>query len=248
MNTRIIRLGEQEINHNPFRVSLTERRDGQALPRNMEIVSIKLSNVKLEMFDEVSIHIGGTKVLSFEGNEINNIILPDEGILLSKCIYHCVDIYLHFNKHYIKNKSKIILEDEYEIEEVETDEYVYVRNQESGELYSTNVIKLIKKPTGRKIEATVSDPVVVIPDIEFTLKPMFESSESLIESVIWQKYLINPEYDNWEYIKSMIDRFELQMSDGSSVEEYYKKAKPFYAKIKNKLKYIGQMAGLAYGF
>jgi hypothetical protein len=248
MNSKIIRLGEREINHNPFRISLTERKDGQELPRNMEISGIKLHNVNLELLDSVSIYIGGSEILSFEGNEMNNIILPEDGILLSKCIYHCVDIYFHFNKQYIKNKSKIVLEDEYETEEVETDEYVYVRNPETGEIYSTNVIKLIKKPTGRKIEVSVSDPVIKIPEIEITLKPIFESSDQLIESIIWQKYLITPEYDTWEYIKSMIDRFELQMPDGSSVEEYYKKGKPFYSKIKNKLKYIGQMAGLAYGF
>lgn len=248
MNTRIIRLGKQEINHNPFRVSLTERRDGQALPRNMEIEKIKLHNVNLEILDEVSIHIGGTKILSFEGNEMNNIVLPEEGILLSKCVYHCVDIYFHFNKQFLKNNTKIVLEDEYETEEVETEEYVCVRNPETNEVYSTNVIKLIKKPTGRKVEVSVRDPTVGIPDIEVTLKPENESAEKIIESIIWQKYLVTPEYDTWEYIKSLVDRFELNMEDGKTVEEYYKRGKPFYAKIKNRLKYIAQMAGLAYGF
>ena len=248
MITQIIRLGEREINHNPYRVSLTERKDGMAIPRNMEISKIKFNNLNLEIVDKISIYIGGSEILSFEGNEMNNIILPEEGILLSKCIYHCVDMYFHFNKQYIKNKSKIVLEDEYETEEVETDEYVNVRNPETGEIYSTNIIKLIKRPTGKKIEVSIADPYVEIPEIEVTLMPEFESNEQIIESIIWQKYLVTPEYDTWEYVKSLIDRFELKMEDGKSIEEYYKVGKPFYAKIKNKLKYIGQMAGLAYGF
>lgn len=248
MITRIIKLGEREINHNPYRVSLTERKDGMAIPRNMEISKIKFNNLNLEIVDKISIYIGGSEILSFEGNEMNNIILPDEGILLSKCIYHCVDMYFHFNKNYIKSKSKIVLEDEYETEEVETDEYVNVRNPETGEIYLTNIIKLIKKSTGRKIEVSVLDPYIEIPEIEVTLIPEFESSEQIIESIIWQKYLVTPEYDTWEYVKSLIDRFELKMEDGKSVEETYKLGKPFYGKIKNKLKYIGQMAGLTYGF
>lgn len=248
MNTVSIKLGNQEVNHNPFRVSLTERRDGQALPRNMDIASIKLNNVDLEMLDEVSIYIGGTKVLSFEGNEMNNIVLPEEGILLSKCIYHCVDMYFHFNKQFLKNNSKTILEDEYETEEVETEDMVTVRHPETNEVFYTNIIKCEKKPTGRKMEVIISHPNIEIPDIEVTLKPEFESTEKWIESIIWQKYLVTPEYDTWEYIRSLVDRFELKMTDQKSVEEYYKEGKPFYAKIKNIIKYSGQMAGLLYSF
>ena len=248
METKIIKLGRQEVSHSPFRVSLTDRRDGQSLSRNNEISSIKIHNANLNMIDKVSINIGGTEILSFEENEINNIVLPEDGILLSKCIFHTVDIYFHFNKHFLRNNSRFKIEDEYETKEIETDEVVCVKHPETGELYYTNVIKIIKNPTGRNIEVSVSDPIVEIPDIEVTLKAQFESREEIIESVIWQKYLVTPEYDTWEYVKSLVDRFELKMEDGKSVEEYYKRDKPFYAKIKNKLKYIGQMAGLMYGF
>lgn len=247
-NILVIKTGKQEINHTPFRVSLVDRRDGQGATRKMELALIKLHNVNLDIIDEVSINIGGTKIFSFESSEIHNIVLPTEGIYLSKCKYHNVDLYIHYNKKYIRDNSKIILEDEFEIEEKETNKIVYVRNPETGKVYPTNEFELIKKPTDGNKEVFESYPILEIPDIELIMKPMIESSEQIINIPIWQKYLVTPEIDTWEFIKSLVDRFQLKTDTIMSVEELYKKGKPFYTKIRNELRYVGDMAGLAYGF
>lgn len=247
-NILMIKTGKQEINHNPFRISLVDRRDGQGATREMELASIKLHNINLDIIDEVSINIGGTKILSFESSEMNNIVLPNEGIYLSKCKYHNVDLYIHYNKKYIRDNSEVVIENEYETEEVKTDRIVYVKNPETGEVYPTNEFELIKKPTGRKKEVFESYPILEIPDIELIMKPMIESSEQIISVPIWQKYLVTPEIDTWGCIKSFVDRFQLKTDTTVPVEELYKRGKPFYAKIRNELRYVGGMAGLAYGF
>ena len=77
---------------------------------------------------------------------------------------------------------------------------------------------------------------------------MIESSEQIINVPIWQKYLVTPEIDTCDFIKSFVDRFQLKTDTAVSVEELYKKDKPFYAKIRNELRYVGGMAGLVYGF
>jgi hypothetical protein len=250
MSTEIvfIKTGKEEINHNPFRVNLADRRDGQSLNRAMDIASIKLHNVNLDIIDEVSIYIGGSKILSFEGKEINNIVLPNEGILLSKCMYHNVDIFINFNKSYIRDNSEVVIENEYETEEVKTDRIVYVKNPETGKVYPTSEFELIRKPTGRNIEVVRSYPTLEIPDVEIGLKPAFESIDKWIITPVWQKYLVTPDVDTWEFIKSLIDRFQLKTNTEVSVEELYKRGKPFYGKIRNEIKYISGMAGLAYGF
>ena len=61
MSTEIvfIKTGKEEINHNPFRVNLADRRDGQSLNRAMDIASIKLHNVNLDIIDEVRLSTNG---------------------------------------------------------------------------------------------------------------------------------------------------------------------------------------------
>jgi hypothetical protein len=229
-----------------YKVRLTDRDDGQNIPKNMDIASIKLHNVNLNIIDKVSIDIGGMEILSFVGDEINNIVLPDEGILSSKCIYHTIDIIFHFNKKYIDDNSTFVWEDEYVEEEIETDEIVCVRNPETGDVYHTNVIKLVKKQTGKKIKIITKPVTIEIPDIELTFKPEFKTSETWIVTPIYQKILVDPK--KWKTVEQLSKYQANTIDDEMTIEENFENGEPFHVKIRNELKYCNNLAGLAYAF
>jgi hypothetical protein len=248
MSKVVLEVGKQEIDHNPYRVRLTEGEYAKEFPKNMDISSIKLLNFDNSNFciEKISIIIGGSEMLRYRGEEINNMVLPEEGILLSRLPYHQVDINFEFNSQFIRDNSTYVDADEYVEEITESDELVEFRNPDTDEIYSGYKITRVRKPTESKIKRCIGNPRIKFPDIEFGIKAGVEGPER-IETPFWQKVLITPKDTPWEYVQNQIDKYELHTED-KTVLEYYQTGKPFYAKIKNTIVYIAGMGGLKYGF
>jgi hypothetical protein len=174
----------------------------------MDISSVKLLNFDNSKYiiEKVTIIIGGSEMLRYRGEEINNMVLPEEGILLSRLPYHNVDIHFEFNPQYIRDNSTYVEVDEYVEEIIESDELVEFRNPETNEIYSGYKIERVRKPTGKKVKELVSRPYLKFPDIEFELKPKVEELDR-IETPFWQKLLITPKDTPWEYVQNQIDKY-----------------------------------------
>jgi hypothetical protein len=248
MSKVVLKVGELELDHNPYRVRLTEGEYARELPKNMDISSIKLLNFDNSNYaiEKISIIIGGTEMLSYRGEEINNMILPEAGILFSRLPYHNVDINFEFNPQFIRDNSTYIDADKYVEETTESDELVEFKNPETDEICSGYKITRVRKPTGSKIKRCIGNPQFKFPDIEFEFKEAVEAPE-IIDTPFWQKLLITPKDTPWEYVQNQINKYELHTED-KTVLEYYQIGKPFYAKIKNSIIYCAGMGGIKYGF
>jgi hypothetical protein len=241
--------GPNHIYNDEYKLRLTDGPDSHDIPKDHDISAIKFINLEKNIVDKLVILIGGARILTYEGDEIYNIALPADGILMSKCKYHNIDINIHFTREFIDKHITTSFEPEYNTIEEDTDEWCYVRNPETGEAEYREIVKITKKPTGKTIEVTRRDELINIPSIELTMVPANpENVNARIETPFWEKCQIDPRIDNIENVKHRMNTFKFMLIDNINIEEYYKRKKPFHMYFENKLVYVSNMAGKMFQF
>jgi hypothetical protein len=226
----------------PYSFSLHEITNGRS-----DISEIKLINPENHVIDKIAIWIGGENILEYEGDEIDNIILPEGGLLVSKASYLTFNIKIFFNEEYIRSKCSYAMEDEYETIIEEGTELLQFKDAETDEVREGYLYSSRRERTGKKVRTLLSYPCIDLPIIECILVTARDSSGRII-TPFWDTIKIEPSKDSTDYVNRLIEKHELQMKDGTSIMEHYKEGEPFIAKIKNGIQYIGNMAGKTHIF
>jgi hypothetical protein len=242
MSTAVITVGENEIYTNTHKVCLTSGLYSENIPDQMDISAIQINNPNLDIIDKVAIYYGSTKLMSFEGDDINNITLPEDGLLLSKTLCDDIFIVFYFNKNYIRKNTIYTLKDEYKTDECDTDQSVMVRHPETGLVICTCIVEKNKVPTGNKISIPSVFPTILIPDITLTLSPEKDIGFNHV-TPYWEKRRIDPSYDPIDSVKIYENNNTLRTLDLMTIDEYYATNMPFVVKVLNKIEYNYEPVG-----
>ena len=243
--SNIVKLGGFTDEVNPYlqqSFSLHEITNGKA-----DISEIKLINPEKHEIDKIIISIGGQDILEYEGDEINNIVLPEGGLLVSKTLYLTCNIKIYFNEDYIKSKCIYRMEDEYETIVEEGTELLQFRDADTDEIREGYLHASRRERTGKKLRVLLSYPHIELPIIECTLVPATEATGRIV-TPFWDNIRIDPANNSLDNVQHLINKYEMHMIDGSSLIEEYYKMKPFIAKIKNGIQYMGNAAGKTHAF
>jgi hypothetical protein len=212
-----------------------------------DVSEIKLINHELHKIDKIVISIGGEHILLYEGDEINNIKLPEGGLLISKACYLNFHIIVYFNEEYIRSKCEYGLRDEYRTVVEEGNTLLQFRDADTDEIRKGYLYTRRQERTGRKIDTLLSYPTIEMPSFECTLLRRKIDNAS-VTTPYWEKITIDPLKTSVNDIANLVDKFELQTDNNVSIMEQYNKGDTFVAKIKNQIKYVGNMAGKLYTF
>jgi hypothetical protein len=244
---KLIKLGiERVIPDVPYKVCLNNNGLLQCVDADYDISGIKIINPEKHIIDKITINIGCKPTLIYEGDEINNIILPEGGILFSKALHTNIAIYIHFNKKYVKSKcDKMIVYKYREIEE-ETDKLVRLRDPDTNQIHSGYLIAKRKERLDEKEEIIGPDAPLKLPHIEFTVSLCKKKSENRILTPFWHKCYIDPTIESEEYINNLIIDRGLYTDDPGQLQECLSEKKPFIGKVRNSLVYISNICGTLY--
>jgi hypothetical protein len=247
-NKMILNIGNVEIKSNSHIICLNSDKYFKEVPQNIDISSIKLLNLEnTNYIEEVIISIGGQYIFRYSIDEFNDMFLsdlPESGILLSKLKYHTVNIEFKFKSNFMTDNALYGEEDEYDEEIIVHDKEPMIEIEDlDGDIYTGYRIERVKKYIGKKI---TSYPQFKLPDIEIEFKPAIESMESIICTPIWQRVLINPNTYKWDTIEHLIKKYELNTYTNKPVLESYEEKKPFYARMKNTIRYMNGLACLTH--
>jgi hypothetical protein len=214
---------------------------------NSDISEIKLINPENHIIDKIIISIGGEPILIYDNSEINNIKLPEGGLLISKALYFNFHITVYFNEEYIRSKYEYGLKDEYTTIVEEGNELLQFRDADTDEIREGYLHTTRKEKTGRQVETLLSYPTLEMPSFECLVFPR-KIDNSILVTPYWEKIMINPSKYSAEHLAKLIEKHHLQTDDGESVIEKYNKGDTFVAKIKNQIRYVENMAGKMYIF
>ena len=183
----VVKLGgfPDEVNpYLPYNFCLHEITNGK-----FDISEIKLINPENHEIDRIAINIGGQNVLTYKEDDINNIILPERGLLVSKATYHTFNIKIYFNEEYIRRKSVYGMEDEYETIVEEGTELLQFRDADTDEIREGYLYNSHRQKTGRKVQKLLHYPHLDLPMIECTLIPATDAKGRIVTH-FWDKIRI----------------------------------------------------------
>jgi hypothetical protein len=249
----ILSVGEVELVNNSCSICLFSGQDGDKLPKNMDIQSIKLlnmDNLDYNAIDKITIQIGAFNVLTYTGDEIKNMVLSEDGLLVSRVPYLKIRINFEINKQFIEDKYGYHFVDEYITKKNKSKRKFNFEDVDTGEISVGRIVKTKLVPTGRKVkELKVPHPLYKLPDIEFGMKPAMSIKNNryeYIETPIWDRYLVNPKNEPLKDLDYRINKLELHAEDGKPILEHYVEGTPFYVKCKNYIVYNKGLCGTKY--
>jgi hypothetical protein len=216
------------------------------IPINYDITGIKLSDVN-ENIQEIYIMIGGQVVLRYAKKDFDNIVLPDGGLLLSKCVYHTTYIVVKYDKKYIEaNTQYEVREEEIEEDIVEDEEVTFLGAD--GEYHTGRRVYRVKRSTGKKISTAVGYNLINTPTIELAVQESIvqqESHKTPIMTPFWVKIVINPvvcDEKEFEYLKT---KYNFVPDDTTiDIDTEYKNNCIITGKVRNNIVYNWSMASL----
>lgn len=197
---------------------------------------------------EVNLVIGGMQCASFAPEDFANpqSILP-EGLPLSKLIYHKVYLQFVYDEKYIEEHEESIMVDEYEEKPCLSDsEEEFYDGYEYRTGHRVESYELV--PTGRKIKRIIEAAVVEVPEIHIDITPASSPFEIGVTVPVWQTLVINKKDFPEDYFKRLIEKHNIQASNGEDVNELYNKDVEFNVKLKNFIRVQSGMGGLYYSF
>jgi hypothetical protein len=221
-----------------------------------DIKSIMFTDELPDFIKSIEVCIGGQRIISVDKTDFikdHDILLTNLcgcGIKLSKCSYMTVCLKFVFDSDYLLIHEEHEMVSEYkEVETYSDEEYeIY----DGYEYHIGRRVHRREEPTGNSVHHITKDVEVQLPDIKVVLvepvSPVFPISQDHVFPV-WQTLTL-PISDDPNQIQRLRDKFELMLADDRFPDLDYAIAsrQPFTGKVKNKLRYSYQMAGLWYTF
>jgi hypothetical protein len=212
----------------------------QLFPSGYDIEGITFQNLDKNIIESATIYIGDGLEFKYENDELNNIELPEGGILASRILQHKFGIQFKIKDEYVQTMSRYVQVDEYEeIEEV-GDELMMFKTKD-GTIYEGYPRKSIRRPTGKKVNILNETPTVHTPIIEFKVKKNDDTClDTLYTTVYWQTFTIDPTLFPKSYIERVRNQYCFTPDDTTiDIDTYIENKTPITGKIKVVVSYRG---------
>jgi len=216
--------------------------------RGQDIVSFKVVNPP-SYLSKIYLVICAGRVMTFTRDEFaNGQNLFPEGLPVSKVTYQYVDIDFEYDAEYIAENETFEMVDEYneEIELSDTEEEIY-DECEDRYVWGTRVTRN-QVPTGNKVRRVITPALVDVPEMLIDVVPATTPFDTTTSLTVWQDLLIKPVFDDEEYFHRLVDKHKLHLPSGEDIKDAYNKGEPFYAKVRNILRFGSGCAGFTYCF
>jgi hypothetical protein len=212
----------------------------QLFPSGYDIEGISFQNLDKNIIESATIYIGDGLEFKYEKNELNNIELPEGGILASRILQHKFGIQFKIKDEYVQTMSKYVQVDEYEEVEELSDELMTFKTKD-GKIYEGYPRKSIRRPTGKKVNILNETPTVTIPVIEFKVNKNDDTRlDSMYTTLYWQKFTIEPTLFPNSYIERVRKQYCFIADDTTiDIDKYIKDKKSIRGKIKVVITYTG---------